>query len=166
MTPLIRARYSESIDLLYSRNIFGFRQTRTVVDLQHTILPQRLHSIRSVHLYFLLQLIWYGTDLEAAEHFSPLDIPFFWESAWKTIAEMKSLQSLCVELTDSRVDNEYPNMNGLVQLLKPMITVRIPKFVVQFDWPIEPDELARLLGSELPFETQVKEKPADHFDYW
>jgi hypothetical protein len=119
-----------------------------------------------VHFYFLLQLFWYGTDLEAAEFFSPLDIPFFWESAWKTIAEMKSLQSLRVELTDSRVENEYPNMDGLVHLLKPMMTVRFPRYVVQFDWPIEADELARLLGSELPFEIQVKMKPADHYDYW
>jgi hypothetical protein len=136
------------------------------VDLQRTILPQRLHSIRSVRLYFLLQLIWCDTHLAVAEPFSPLDIPFFWESAWKTIAEMKSLQSLRVELTDSRVDNQYPNMNGLVHLLKPMMTVRFPKYVVQFDWPIEADELARLLGSDMPFEIQVKMKPADHFDYW
>ncbi|KAJ5886226.1 uncharacterized protein N7473_008900 [Penicillium subrubescens] len=161
-----RQAYSESIDLLYSRNILSFRQTRTVVDLQHTILPQRLHSIRSVHFYFLLQLIWCDTHLAVAEPFWPLDIPFFWESAWKAIAEMKSLQSLRVELTDGRVDDEYPNMDGLVHLLKPMMTVGFPKYVVQFDWPIEADEIARLLGSELPFEVQVQEKPADHIDYW
>jgi hypothetical protein len=46
-----------------------------------------------------------------------------------------------------------------------MMTVRFPKYVVQLDWPVEADELARLLGSELPFEIQIKEKPADHFDY-
>jgi hypothetical protein len=136
------------------------------VDLQRTILTQRLHNIRSVRLYFLLQLHWYETRLDAANSIYPLDIPFFWESAWKIIAEMKSLQSLRVEFTDGRVDEEYPHRDAVLHLLKPMVLVKFPKYVVQFDWPVEVDELVRLLGNELPFEIQVKEKPAQPFYYW
>lgn len=163
---LIKTRYSESIDILYSQNTLSFRQTRTIVDLQRTIIPRRLNSIRSMHLYFLLQLYWYETRLETIEHIYPFDIPFFWESAWKVIAEMKSLQSLRVEFTDGRLDDEYPPRDAVVHLLKPMTAIKFPKYVVQFDWAVEVDEFVGLLGNDLPFEIQVKEKPVQPVYYW
>jgi hypothetical protein len=119
-----------------------------------------------MNLYFLLQLYWYGSRLEENEIVYPLDIPFFWKSAWEILAELKSLQSLRVEFTDGRVDNEYPPQDGVVHLLKPMTAVKFPKYVVQFDWAVEVDELERLLGGDLPFEVQVKEKPVEPDYYW
>lgn len=78
---------------------------------------------------------------------------------------MKSLQNLWVELTDGSLDEEYPDRDEVVHLLKPMMAVRFPKYVVQFDWPVEVDELARFLGSELPFEIQIKINSAEQCNY-
>ena len=79
---------------------------------------------------------------------------------------MKSLQTLRVEFTDGRVDESYPDQDAVVHLLKPMAALKFSNYTVQFDWPIQVDTLVRLLGSELPFEVQIKEKPAGADYYW
>ncbi|CAG8216316.1 unnamed protein product [Penicillium salamii] len=47
-----RAIYSESIDMMYQNNTFLFNNTSTIVDLSHTLLPQRMDLIRNVQLSF------------------------------------------------------------------------------------------------------------------
>lgn len=60
---------------------------------------------------------------------------------------MKSLQCLRVEFTDGRLDDESPARDAVVHLLKPMVAVKFPKYIVQFDWLASVDELVRLLGT-------------------
>lgn len=51
-----RDRYVEAIDILYFESLLSFRQTRTIVDLERTILPRRLDRICSIRLSFPLNL--------------------------------------------------------------------------------------------------------------
>lgn len=146
----------ESIDILYSQNILNFYQTRTLVDLQRIILPQRLHSIRSLHLSFQLELYWRGERLESGDGFYPLDVPHYWEAAWKVIAGMKSLDGLRVAFREHCTSVER---DALVYLLKSMTAINIPKYAVELYWPVDVDELVRMLGNAVPFEIHVKEIP-------
>lgn len=58
-------RYVEAIDILYSENILSFRQTRTIVDLERTILRQRSDIIRFIRSSFPLDL--FTIDAEGQE---------------------------------------------------------------------------------------------------
>lgn len=160
-------RYSESINILYSQNVLNFYQTRTFVDLQRSILPQRLDSICSLHLSFQLELHWFGDlmesgdeiypeRMEAGDGIYPLDVPHYWQSAWKIIAGIKSLHSLRVSFCEHRMGVEQ---DALVHLLKPMTAISVPKYEVELYWPAEVDELVRALGNAVPFEIHVRETP-------
>lgn len=49
---MIFSSYNEGINLLYSRNTFIFLQNSTLSDFQRNVLPERLASIRSVHIHW------------------------------------------------------------------------------------------------------------------
>lgn len=150
-------RYTESIDILYSDNVLDFRQTRTIIDLKATIPTERLHSIRSVQLDCPLETEWLNdTDgLWAYPHTWPIDIPYFWEEAFKAIVQMKGLRSLRVALSRRDLWLWEPDHKCLVTLLRPMIAVRVPVYKVEFSWHVELDGVLKELG-ELPFSIEIK----------
>lgn len=158
-----RARYLESIDILYSENTLSVRQTRTIVDLQRTILPQRLDRIRSLRLSFPLNLYCIdaeGQKLAMCPHIYPLDVPYFWAAAWETITAMKSLQSLQVEFTRWLLDDRRdPDPAALLHLLKPMRAVHVPRYVVDVYFNLDTAAIVRALDA-LPFEIRIRERIA------
>lgn len=160
-------RYVEAIDVLYSENILSFRQTRTIVDLERTILPQRLDRIRSVRLSFPLELFTIdaeGQELATGAWEYPLDIPYFWDAAWKILARMESLESLQVEFTLWRMyHGPDPELNALLHLLRPMTVVHVPRYVVDLYLDLDTDALMRALDA-LPFEIRVRER-IDSFEW-
>lgn len=133
------------------------RQTRTIVDLQRTILPQRLPSIRSLHMDFLLAQWWYEGSLRGDASDYPFDILYFRGAAWKTVPGMKWPQRLRVAVSDGVRKNLHPDV--VLQLLKPMVAFTFPIYMVEFDWSVQVHDLIRKLGNAVPFELHVKEKP-------
>ncbi|PLN86920.1 hypothetical protein BDW42DRAFT_198379 [Aspergillus taichungensis] len=152
-----RRIYTESIDILYSENVISFCQTRTVAEFQRTILPHRLHKVRSLHLALPLLLLWFGGRFQCCKELSPLDIPFYWEEAWQTIPKFTSLQSLRVSLRKRASSESDPDIDGLVHLMKSMVPIKIPEYVVDFYWPVEVHTLVSMLGNEVPFEIRINE---------
>lgn len=158
-------RYSESVEVLYSQNVLSFRQSRTIVDLQRTILPQRFDRIRYLHL-----------SIPFKDSDSPYDRPFpgpprsLWWTAWETIADIKSLLNLHVEFTRCRdwpFENQdyYPNpdWNEVIQFLEPMKAIRVPSFVLTLFWRVDQAEILRAVGDAAPFRVDFEEH---HGTYW
>ena len=69
--------------MLYSENIFDFRQTRAIVDFKNTVLPQRLLAIRSLHLDCPIAIFQnnHMAWLDLIQHVWPYDVAGFWEEA-------------------------------------------------------------------------------------
>ncbi|PKY00047.1 hypothetical protein P168DRAFT_285562 [Aspergillus campestris IBT 28561] len=151
-----RRIYAESIDILYSDNVIDFRQTRTVSEFGRSILPHRLHRVRFLHLALPLDIYWYSDTIKACAAIWPLDMPFFWEEAWETIPRFKSLQRLRVSLSYRKYGDE-PELGALVKLMKSMVPIKVPEYVVDLNWPVEVDKLVALLGNEVPFEIRFND---------
>lgn len=80
-------RYSEGVEILYTRNLFDLNHIVTLQHLASTVLPERFNQIRS------LQLTW---DIGTISF-----VPEAWKTTWSTIAGMKGLKSLHVVLYES-----------------------------------------------------------------
>ncbi len=81
---------------MYSQNIFDVPQPRRVLLLSYTILPQRLHAIQSLQLYWDLGRLDYMDTIEEW----PPPSEYTWETTWEIIAAMKGLKQLKVVIED------------------------------------------------------------------
>ena len=137
------------------------------MDLERTILPRRLDRVRSIRLSFPLNLFTIdaeGQQLAIGAWEYPLDIPYFWDAAWKILAKIESLESLQVEFTLWRMHRgPDPELNALLHLLRPMTTVHVPRYVVDFYIGLNTDALMRALDA-LPFEIRIRER-IDSFEW-
>lgn len=146
--------------MLYSQNVLSFRQSRTIVDLQRTILPQRLESIRSFEISIPIKDgIWARSDYSF-----PGTPRSLWWTAWETIADMKSLVNLHVDFSrwhdwESRFhyDQQVPDWNEVIQLLEPMKAICVPNFVLTLHWHVDQAEILRGVGDAPPFRVEFKQ---------
>ena len=94
LLPLLRTcrvTYSESISLLYERNIFDINHFDTFTYLKRSILPHRLNQIRT------LNISWEFVNDYSYDSPAPYDLRT-WSEACDVLASFKGLQELTVHL--------------------------------------------------------------------
>lgn len=156
-SKLIIPRYSEAIGILYTDNILNVRQTRTIVDLAQTILPQRLSTIRSIHIDAPLEVEYCKGEPWCDSARFPDDIGYYWESAWEAIAQMKDLKSLRVTFSQRQHPFYITDTLSLIRMFEPMVAINVPNYLVEFYQPIELEEILQAYGGQVPFSVEVKE---------
>ncbi|KAH8671918.1 hypothetical protein BGZ60DRAFT_430356 [Tricladium varicosporioides] len=126
-----RMIYREAIDVLYSRHQFYFRHLLNFIDFARTVLPQRLNSIRSVHLVFPL------TDAKIQDHFDHQmsrttgDPQTTEERVFKILSGMENLTELEVQFEGTV--GRKPGRK--VELMLPLAVVRqTERFNVSVWW--------------------------------
>jgi hypothetical protein len=127
------------------------------VDLKATIPTNRLHTIRYLQLDCPLETYWMNEPKgpSSYQHLWPIDIPYFWDEAWEAIAQMKGLKSLRVALSHRDLWLYKPDHRCLVTLFRPMMSVRVPSYKVDFYWSVELDRVLKEVG-EVPFSIEIK----------
>lgn len=109
-----RQIYVEAVSLLYTGNTFVFRHPEVLRRFKRSIAPQRWHCIRSLRFC----LLYSGS--KAAYLFSPAREED-WRQLWFTIASMKNLINLDVELID-KVDVEVGPWEFIDKLCQSLLT--------------------------------------------
>lgn len=137
-------RYSEAIDILYSRNIFRLEHLDTLAHFSTITLPSRFNSIRSLHLYW-----YFYKDIftDAYLTYPPRDLET-WQKTCDILASMEGLRDLTITLAARRWDQA-----SRVKLLHSMMRIK-PKgsfeVTVPWAWPgLEEVEEEKLEG--MPF---------------
>jgi len=126
MHKLRHGRYSESIDILYSANVF--RKNFIPLDWTRMILPQRMNAIRTLVVDFnMAQALKLSSSLKGRNFYGDLNAPpKQWRSTWQKIISMESLRSLHVRIrVRSRIDKftSWFSHEGEVALFKPFLEV-------------------------------------------
>jgi hypothetical protein len=119
-----------------------------------SILPARLHSVRSLELTWFFK--WPSYDPVSQRMLTSLLYPPYdessWEACWSIVAGMKNLRRIRAWILESRhldADDKEQKM------LAPLFQVKhVPDFAVWFDWQLRTDL------SEAPF--RKGEKPAQY----
>lgn len=86
--------------MLYSQNVFFFNQLDAVLNFSSTILPQRLHTIRSLRLRWYFTFPFhsdFGSDVPSLRLHPPHD-EATWAKVWGIIAGMQGLRDLRVHI--------------------------------------------------------------------
>ncbi|KAL2864382.1 uncharacterized protein BJX67DRAFT_224099 [Aspergillus lucknowensis] len=157
MLSSCRRVYSEAIDILYQQTTFNIRSSFTMQSLQATTLQHRFASIRSLHLEKLID-----TPRTLAYDYS-LDWLGSWQKACGAIKSIPNLRSLRVSF--SRTMSE-PLENTLFTYLEPLMDLKVPVFIVRYNWPVH--EILESIMSKttrpLPFDIEVCEPEDPRLD--
>ena len=92
MVLLMRYRYEESIDLLYSEHLFEFNERETFVQFATSVPHEHFLRIQRLHLNFFIVLAFLGDPTWQNRHLVT------WKAVWQSVADMKGLKSLVVYL--------------------------------------------------------------------
>lgn len=130
-------RYSECIDLVYSRLIFSFNDPLHITWLASTTLPHRLAQITTVRLR------WRFVDVNAVYPQGPCYkvafIPPYnakdWESACQALASMTGLQDLRIFLDAEPMAGRRDDWSSEVYAQLALITTP-PTFDVYYRYPL------------------------------
>lgn len=145
--------YSEAISFLYSENTFCVRQSRVLVDFSLNILPQRLQSIRSLHMDVTFEYPW--TMKKSTIGIWPSDDIVDWRDACVVLSRIHRLRHLRVTLTE-KVFANFPsnfarNPLGIVPYLELLIAVKASAtFLVELGWSVKVEDVLKKMG-EVPF---------------
>lgn len=85
-----RRMYYDTINLLYTRNLFDVSSPKIMTFLQQTVLPHRFNTIRSLQLSYRLQTTWW-TDATSRDRRD-------WEEALLIVAGMEGLNFLRMQI--------------------------------------------------------------------
>lgn len=96
-----RTIYSEAVGLLYSTNTFDFADLFTFLDFVAAIPPARANQVQHINLSWLFRHTIY-----ACVGFLPLFHRSTWEDVWTTMATLRGLRSLRVQLADQEMDGQ------------------------------------------------------------
>ena len=110
--------------MLYTENIFDFKNVSTMILLSKTVLNYRLNTITVLHMSW-----WYTDRIE--QNSSPPHNEKTWEECWRVVATMKGLRELRITIETCR-----PTLNDQSQrLLEPLRAVTGPElFEVDAPW--------------------------------
>jgi hypothetical protein len=86
--------YAESIELLYSSNVFDISSFEGIFFLSTTILPQRMNAIKSLQLFYSIDYLW--KEIGKGRPELPPENKALWEANWRIVAGMNSLKRLDV----------------------------------------------------------------------
>lgn len=149
--PLSCSRiYAESIDLLYSENIFNVHRAGTIANLPRSLRPQRLQHVRQLELDIPISRFLSGASSNVVVH---PDDAGQWKAACGVLSKMKGLRSLTVSLSIQGLHNWSSSV--VHYYVRPLMDVRVPKFVVFLPRVVGRAELAGL--GDLPFEVVYHE---------
>ena len=136
LLPLVmacRRIYTEAIPVLYEETTFSILDLESMISLADTILPQRLHAIRTVELgwYFCIPYPLYTRRFQRAAP-PPYDVAT-WERFWAILADMTGLRNLRVDLVGSWI--EPLTADEEERLLGPATDVKRPQvWDLRVDW--------------------------------
>lgn len=151
--------YTEAIDILYTQNKFVVRQCKTIVDLERTILPHRLHAIRYLHIDVPLDFPVDKDEL-AWPVYPPDPYHSMWVPACRTLARMQGLQHLRITVSDIMAQHRFQRQSNpddmFVQLLESLIEVKALVFEVYLDAPIDTSYVLGRLGA-VPFSLIIRQ---------
>lgn len=147
-------RYSESVDVLYAKNILSVRQNRTILAFPQVMLPHRLAAIREMKI----DLSGHLTDLIVRRHQWPEAV----KQEWKCVCEVLFKMGICglqrleiiLNLYDcghNQYDGNWRTDDELASLLEPLMGIRIREFrVIMHHWPQHEEDVLRILGGRDP----------------
>jgi len=126
-------RYSETINLLYTRTHFILHQNDTLSDFRSAVLPVRLSSIRSLtlHWQFRSYMTFERNVLGKLESkvFAPWDVKT-WEQACKILESMTELRELVIDVRGGFMYEGY-----IADMLEYLRGVNAQAFRVRVPWP-------------------------------
>lgn len=114
------SRYSETVDLLYSSNVFTLHDPAVLHYLPSMLLPQRINSIRTLCFQWELKEGSHGIGRPGnASHSFEIGALYLelWVVPWQTMASMQGLQELRVRLFVNRTS--WGNLDG--ESVKPLL---------------------------------------------
>ncbi|MCJ1322285.1 hypothetical protein MMC15_007633 [Xylographa vitiligo] len=126
---------------------FNFNEQSTLLSFSARLLPQRLHTIRSIRLQ------WYEGSRQGrwcVPGAGPLHDETTWTEIWRVVATMRGLRTLRVTIA------EFPpcaqlSAEQIVQVLRPRKAVTRPAvFEVHWQWEKRLEEARAWLG-DVPF---------------
>lgn len=118
--------YSESIEMLYSGNVFAVTHIYTLARIQRTLLPERFQRIRHLRVHKLLQIL-FRTEFDPNNRLH-LDTEETWNAGIRAIKGMSGLQTLEVDLY-----GHWSLASGTV--LRPLCDIRhVAHYVVRVTW--------------------------------
>jgi hypothetical protein len=136
-------RYSETVDLLYSRNTFHFSNARYPVgDIPTRVLPHRWNAIRSIYVTFYFPCL-------AWTYSRPKHIQFF--ETCDTMAGMPNLRKVAIGLVLHQ-DSNTPDARGTqAHILHHLTNIKVRgKYDVYVTW--EMDEIRDVVDvTKLPY---------------
>lgn len=145
--------------MLYSVNVFEFRNHYPFIYFPTTILPARLRQIRSLHFTFRI-----GPELDyitGTRSTGGSGGAVAWKKTWEIVAEMSGLRNLQVDLF-KLLDTELLEGSQMDQLLLPFMTVKhMDRFIVGIGWTV-PNDYYMTDSSKKPFQVvELSEKIAE-----
>ncbi|KAF2191574.1 hypothetical protein K469DRAFT_374012 [Zopfia rhizophila CBS 207.26] len=142
-----RRIYYESVDILYTHNIFHIKLLGTLQLFSKCLMPHRFQSIRILHLSVVLQKKLRRWDDNI---FYPPEDEAEWDNSCAVLASMIGLRELKIELRHSfwleRNPGELMNDEWLLRALKPLSTIQleVPIFEVQIPFQLTGNVKSRL----------------------
>ena len=148
--------YSESIEILYSGNVFAVTHMYTLACIQRKLLPECFQRIRHLRVHKLLRVL-FGTEFDPNDRIH-LDTKETWNAGIRAIKGISGLQTLEVDLY-----GHWSLAPGTV--LQPLCDIRhVAHYVVRVTWreaemtvndllkePYMVDSPFRLVGFEYNF---------------
>jgi hypothetical protein len=116
-------RYTEAIDLLYSKPTFLFQDPQAIIHFARTILPRRLDLVQS------MEIVWDGAATRYLPYrrvtTNPLIERESWNEAWKVVAKMRRLREIRARIRPKGALWVMKTPELLVQPMKDLSGVKV-----------------------------------------
>ena len=137
-------RYSEAIYVLYAHNTFRFINLSTIISFSSIILPQRLKSIRSLHLHWEIHMGYFKLNQTQTHRLELLERPVDtrWETVCQILADMSGLRELRVLLLQHPFWYVWREFKRQDEIFEPMRRIQgLEKYEVEVNWKVDPSPL-------------------------
>lgn len=123
-------RYAETINILYSKNVFQFYDPGDIRHFSKTILPQRANSITSIMMDWERPFSIFNKD-NTIPKMNREELRL-WKEVWAIIAGMESLRELKVILKPHKTEVPYERRKLMCE---PMMEIKgLRKFELIIPW--------------------------------
>jgi hypothetical protein len=152
----VRARYTESVGLLYSTNTFDFRRSAALIRLPQVMLPHRFQQLNRVQFSTAFDCTvspWKLPPGLPADFWELPDDRCLWQEACQVLTSLDRLGYLCVTIElmcriEPKPRRHPVKAELLLEVLLPLKAVRARSFAVVIPEGI--DSVRERLG-EVPF---------------
>jgi hypothetical protein len=150
----------ETIDTLYTANIFSVKGTIGLTTFESVAPPSQWQMIRHLHISTLF--LTPKEVMPAHQHFPP-DNFTQWPASCHTLKNMRGLRSLQIEIIVwdfHRKGSAFVDEESLELIFEPLNCISVPYFEVEMNMQM-PDSLLAKLG-QITFNLVVRQRPFDH----